>query len=128
MDRWLTVLWVFLGGGTGAVVRVLLEAFLTRTVRFAAFPVGIWMVNLLGCLLIGVLYGFFIKGREGMDSWVFPLLGAGLLGGFTTFSTFSMQAIDLVREGKVLMALAYVGCSVFGGLALAALGYWAASR
>lgn len=121
-------MWVFLGGGVGAVARVLLDAVWAKYARFSGFPTGILVINLLGCLLIGVLYGYFLKGRAGLDSWVFPLLGAGLLGGFTTFSTFSMQAITLVREDKVLMAVTYVGCSVIGGLLLTALGYWAAGQ
>lgn len=128
MDKWITLIWVFAGGGLGAVLRVLLDGCWSRSVKFAGFPIGIMGINLLGCLLIGLLYGYFLRGREETASWVFPLFGAGLLGGFTTFSTFGMQTVFLIREEKWMMAACYVLLSVLGGLILAAVGYWAAHR
>ncbi len=114
---------IFFGGGMGAALRVAMDAWLMKFFRHAVWPWGVMTVNLLGCLLLGVLYGCLVRDREGMASWVFPLLGAGMLGGFTTFSTFGMQTLTMLKEGRLFLAAGYVAVSVAGGVAMAALGY-----
>ena len=79
------------------------------------FPLGTFLVNVSGCFLIGILYG--IAGRY---AWLTPewrlLLITGVCGGYTTFSSYSFEAIDLLRQGNYLNFAAYVGLSVVLGL------------
>ncbi len=86
------------------------------------FPWGILAVNLLGSLLIGVCFGHFSHGRSPEVWGIFWMVG--VLGGFTTFSTFSLDLLKLVATGKWGLALGYVLISCVGGLILAAAGAW----
>lgn len=84
------------------------------------FPWGTLMVNVLGCLLIGILYAY-------ADRWYFPkewrlFLATGLLGGFTTFSAFSNETITLSQNGQTTMAILYILTSVLLGLTATFLG------
>lgn len=90
------------------------------------FPTATVMVNLFGCLLMGLLLAFSAK-NPAMKSWM-PLLGAGLLGGFTTFSAFSAEAMILFQNGKFSALAFYVLLSVVGGLALTWLAYSAVTK
>ncbi|MEL6330656.1 MAG: CrcB family protein [Planctomycetota bacterium] len=139
---------VFLGGGVGAVSRFGLGRLLEdhgglRRVSGEHLPVGTLGVNLAGCLLIGVAAGFVLAGeRDGSGGGVWQrrhqelLLITGLLGGFTTFSSFAIETVRLVEAGRVATALAYVMLSnvlgvllaLGGGLAVARLVLWGASR
>jgi CrcB protein len=89
-------------------------------------PRGGWpwptlVVNLVGCLLIGVLIGV-LAVRRPHALWARTFLGAGVLGGFTTFSAFAVETVDLVRGGSVLPAAGYVAVSVAGGVLAVAIG------
>lgn len=115
----MTVLLVFAGGAVGAPSRYLLDR-LIQSRHGWRFPVGTLTVNVLGCLLLGA-----IAGVSGAPHWVVALLGTGLCGGFTTFSTFSLEAVELASRGHLAGALkagAYVGLSLALGLGAAALG------
>jgi CrcB protein len=98
---------VFLGGGAGALLRWGIG-------RAVAGPLATLIVNLLGCLLMGLLAGWLI-GRAQGESWRL-LLGVGLLGGFTTFSAFALD-VALLWRGHLWLALAYAAASVLGSLA-----------
>lgn len=124
MDRFQSLLLVFVGGGVGACFRVLLDWGAARWWRGVTWPAGTLVINLLGCLLLGALYGWMAREKATWGQWGTPLLGAGLLGGFTTFSTFGVQTMLFLKEGRWGMALTYVLLSVLGGLALAAGGYF----
>ncbi|MNE41209.1 putative fluoride ion transporter CrcB [compost metagenome] len=84
------------------------------------FYVGTLAVNIVGCLLIGLLYGLFLFRPE-VPVEVRAGLIAGFLGGLTTFSSFSLDTVRLLESGQVLLALGYTAVSVFGGL----LATWA---
>ena len=123
MDRITTLVLVFLGGGLGASFRVSLDWGIARVWKGLSWPVGTLFINLTGCLLLGALYGWLAREKATWGQWGTPLLGAGFLGGFTTFSTFGMQTMLFLKEGKWGMALSYVLLSVSGGILLAAAGY-----
>jgi CrcB protein len=86
-----------------------------------AFPVGTLVINILGCLLMGLVAGFFaFRGHLPQEARLF--LTTGILGGFTTFSAFSLDAALLWERGEVGLAALYVGASVIFSLAAVAAG------
>lgn len=115
---------VALGGAAGALLRWGLGSALARS-GGEGFPWGTLGVNLLGCLLIGLLW--VLTERQWLSPRLAPLIFTGLLGAFTTFSTFSLDALLLVRAGEWTRAAAYVLISNLGGLLLAWGGYWLGS-
>ena len=114
---------VFIGGGLGAASRYGLSTALTSSSH--KIPWGILACNLLGCLLIGALYGF-VKSHH--PHWISPLAVTGFLGGFTTFSTFALDTQKLVEAGNYGTAISYVLISIIAGLALSVIGCMAAVR
>ena len=115
-------LWVGLGGALGAMLRygfgiMMLRVFPTH------FPWGTLGVNLMGSLLIGLLAGIFSETMGAHHTgWLF--LAVGILGGFTTFSTFGLDQMLMLLKAEYLKAFVYVGVSVFGGLLLTGLGFF----
>lgn len=112
-----TVLLIALGGACGAVLR-----YGAQTLAAAAWPAGTLAVNGLGCLAIGAVWAACAGGPTFDATWR-PFLVLGLLGAFTTFSAFAMDASELWQRGRPLAAAAYVGGSVFVSLAAVAAGY-----
>lgn len=115
---------VFLGGGLGAMARHLASMAVMR-VAGGRFPWGTMVVNIAGCLVMGLLIAWLARRSSG-DSDLRLLLATGFLGGFTTFSAFSLDAVTLYERGALTAAAAYVIASVtvsilalFGGLWLA---------
>ena len=86
------------------------------------FPGGTLLVNRAGCLLIGVLWGVFSKSSQANSAWVL-FLTVGVCGGFTTFSTFSKEALTMLQCNNYLGFASYVGVSIIAGMSLTALGY-----
>jgi CrcB protein len=118
----LTVFQVALGGALGASARYLAGVAVMRLVG-PGFPVAIMGVNILGSLLMGV---FVVWAAErGLTHWA-PFVMTGLLGGFTTFSAFSLEAVTLWERGDVGQAAAYVGLSVVLSIGALVLGIWMA--
>lgn len=113
---------VALAGGLGAVARFSLDSFITA--RWPApLPLGTVVVNVTGSLLLGLLTGWAL-GSDGGE--VLAVLGTGFLGGYTTFSTASVEAARLVRSGRGLGAAFHAVLMGLFGLASAALGLWIA--
>jgi fluoride exporter len=115
-----TALLVFVGGAVGAPLRYLSDRWLQARHRLR-FPLGTLAVNLAGCLLLGIVAGGVTK--TGWSSDVDALAGVGFCGGLTTFSTFSVEVMDLL-EGRLRgRAALYVAISTAAGVALAAAGW-----
>lgn len=112
----MTVLLVFIGGAVGAPGRYLLDRCIQSRHRWR-FPFGTLIVNVIGCLLLGILAGASISSAH------YALLGTGLCGGFTTFSTFSVETVELLQGRRPLNAAGYVLLSCGLGIGAAALGY-----
>jgi CrcB protein len=89
---------VFLGGGLGAAARYWLQGVVYRFIG-TDFPYGTFLVNVLGCFLIGILMAVF-EGRYMANPSLRVFLAIGILGGFTTYSSFSFETIALLREGN----------------------------
>lgn len=87
------------------------------------FPWATLAVNLAGCFLIGLLWGLFSKDGSDSSNWAL-FLTVGLCGGFTTFSTFSKEALVMLQGGNIWGFAGYVAISVIAGIALVALGYY----
>lgn len=113
---------VFVGGGLGAVLRhgVYRLAF---AIWGAGFPAGTMIVNVVGSLAMGVLVGL-IAAHPGITQPARLFLTTGLLGGFTTFSAFSLDALTLYERGQTGLALAYVAASVLLSLGAIAAGFF----
>lgn len=110
------------GGFIGAVSRYLLSTAVQNQVKPEQFPIGIFVVNILGCLLIGFLAGLFeLKAWMHVELRLFMFVG--LLGGFTTFSTFVNDTFLLGKQGEMLAALINAGGQVLIGLLCVWLGY-----
>jgi CrcB protein len=116
---------VALGGGIGAMGRHGLSQ-LTMRAFGPGFPVGTLAANVLGGLLMGLLVGWLATKDGGHNLRL--LLGVGLLGGFTTFSAFSLQAFIMLEKGRYGALAAYVGGSVVLAIAAIALGLYIARK
>jgi CrcB protein len=115
------LLFVGLGGGVGSIARYLISATLTRWLP-GLFPWGTFVVNVAGCLLIGLLMGSLAK-QQVLDEQNFKLLlVTGFCGGFTTFSAFAWENVKLIQSGEIPTALVYVGVSLVTSLLAVGLG------
>ena len=108
------VISVALGGAFGAVARYLVGLTV-------AFPLGTLTVNVAGSLAIGVVWALFTA--RGLQAWL-PLVMTGFLGGFTTFSAFSLDTMRLLEAGRLGAAFTYVAASMLLSLGACALGLW----
>jgi CrcB protein len=116
----MTLLWVGLGGFLGANARYLLgRAFVER--YGAAFPWGTLAINLTGAFLIGVIAEWLLLRQEAPESWRLFLV-VGVLGGYTTFSSYALEIVTLMRDDKLLRAMAYLLASNVAGIVLCFLG------
>jgi len=113
---------VFLGGGVGSVLRWLTGLAALR-LWGPAFPFGTLAVNILGCLIMGLCYRLLPSLAEGPHATRL-LLMTGVLGGYTTFSAFALDAAGLWMREQPVLALVYVGASVVLSLVGVALGLW----
>jgi fluoride exporter len=109
------------GGFAGSVVRYLLSGYVQELLRNATFPYGTLVVNLAGCFIIGLL-AQLADARGVFTAESRALVFVGFLGGFTTFSTFSNETMNLLRDGENLWALANVSAHVIFGLGAVWLG------
>ncbi len=110
--------WVALGGGVVAVARFLISTWLFLPGRF---PWATLAINIAGSFAIGLLWGFG-QQQPWFDSWGRYLLVVGVLGGFTTFSAFSLETVALMETGRQVQALGYVLASVLLCVLMALLG------
>jgi len=109
-----TFLFIFLGGGLGSVFRYL-TSLLTQKFYTQSFPLATFLVNVLGCFLIGLLIGFSDK-LFSSNADLRLLFITGFCGGYTTFSAFGYENIQLLQNNQLGLALTYIGLSVLLGL------------
>ena len=112
---------VMAGGAIGAASRFHIGRWV-GALSGGGWPTGTLSVNLLGGLLMGVLAGLLHK-RGLAEGWRL-FLGVGILGGFTTFSAFSLEMMELIEQGRWLGSAAYAGLSVAGSVAMLAIGLY----
>jgi len=114
------ILIVGTGGFIGSVARFLASKYF-QNYFLSSFPYGTFLVNILGCFLIGIFYGLSEKGALISSEWRM-FLTVGFCGGFTTFSTFANENFTFLRDGDFYHFAIYTGLSVFLGLIAVFLG------
>ena len=117
---------VFIGGGIGAVLRYLVS--LSCQKLFSLPILGTFSVNLLGCFLIGYFFGVLLNKTDIIPQALRIFITIGFLGGLTTFSTFSFETFELIKNGKTSIGLLYLIGSCLLGLLLTLLGYYIATK
>lgn len=115
------------GGFIGAIFRYLLGGFVQRSAALGAFPYGTLVVNMIGCLLVGIAVGI-IDSRQIVNPEFRSFVLVGVLGGFTTYSTFGVETFALLRDADFLRAAANVAIHIVLGLVLVWIGYSLASK
>ena len=108
---------VAVGGALGAWLRFAVG----RLIAPGSFPWATLLVNAAGCFAMGLLVGWLARQGADSEGWRL-LLGVGMLGGFTTFSAFSLEVVSLIQRGAVAQATSYVLVSVLAGVAGLMLG------
>lgn len=114
---------IILAIGTGSFIGGILRYLLSQIVQtkfLSTFPFGTLVVNIIGCFLIGLVFALTDRGNLTPEWRLF--LATGLIGGFTTFSAFSNEAVGLLRNGQLWYATAYIVASVIIGLLATFLG------
>lgn len=111
-----------LGGCLGAILRYLVAGGVHTLAKTASFPVGTMAVNVVGCLLIGIGGGLMENRQFFSPEWR-AFLFVGILGSFTTFSTFGLETFNLAKEGQWLASFGNVGVSLILGLAAVLAGH-----
>ena len=112
------------GGALGAMARHALNLLVTQRLAATAFPAGIFIVNVLGSFVIGLIAGALAANRLHLTQPVRAFLIIGFLGGFTTFSSFSLDTLALARDGHPGQAV----LNVAGQVGLSLLGVWVGFR
>ncbi|MFC6268832.1 fluoride efflux transporter CrcB [Frigoriflavimonas asaccharolytica] len=114
------LIYIFIGGGLGSVMRFLISNFSQKLWNIKGFPFGTFTVNIVGCFLIGLASAYFLK----VDNYLKFLIITGFCGGFTTFSAFSIENYTLWQEGNYGILALYVGLSILIGILAIFLGFW----
>ena len=120
-DTIINIIAVGAGSFIGGIARYLVSLAMKGISK--GFPWATLLVNLLGCLIIGLLWGFLSRNASESTSWGL-FLTVGLCGGFTTFSTFSKEALTMLQTGQIWGFASYIALSILAGIALVALGYY----
>src|SRR5690554_6614034 len=109
-----TLVIVGIGGGVGSVLRYLTSVITDKYIQ-NVFPWATFLVNILGCVMIGILLGWFTK-QQVENAELRLLFITGFCGGFTTFSAFALENFKLFQSGNVLLALLYIALTVVLGV------------
>ena len=112
---------VFLGGGLGSGLRYLVSIAMNQYSK--VLPNGTFIVNMLGCLLIGLILGYAQKENT-LTSNQTLLLATGFCGGFTTFSAFANENLELIKNGELFNFSVYTICSVLVGILAVFIGFY----
>ncbi len=108
------------GGFVGSVLRFFSSKFIQEH-YWGSFPIGTFIINIIGCFFIGLIYGIAEKGNL-MNYELRLFLTVGLLGGFTTFSTFANESMLLLKDNNLYVFAIYISLSVFVGILATFLG------
>ena len=111
---------VFVGGGIGTVMRYIIGKFLPYSGK--GFPWNTFCTNLVGCMFIGLLTGYFLRNNAENQSSLLLFATIGFCGGFTTFSSFANENLSFIRSGDYIMLLAYSMLSITAGILMVYLG------
>ena len=122
----MAALCVALGGAFGTLLRFGANLWCLRHLGHA-WPYATWAVNLLGSFALALL-SRVLGDRVWLGVPALWIVGTGVLGGFTTYSSFNVELLQMLQRGDGLRALAYSAATLFGCLAAGALGMWAAAR
>ncbi len=115
------LLWIGVGGFLGSVGRFMVSDFFNRLKPALAFPIGTLAVNIIGCFLIGLLHGLAdSRNLFGTDTRIFLFIG--VLGGFTTYSTFGFESFALFKDGEFVKAYGNILLHVIAGLSAVWIG------
>lgn len=117
---------VFLGGGLGSLIRFLTTKCSQRLVGLPHF--GTFAVNILGCFVIGVVFGLLARKTTIFPQHIKLFLTVGFLGGLTTFSTFNFEVFELIKNGKIIHGTTYLFLTCFIGLASTLGGMYLAHK
>jgi fluoride exporter len=112
---------VFFGAGIGGVLRYAIGSVVKW--NGTSFPWATFIVNILGCFIIGLVIAFANKNNFFADNFKL-MLATGLCGGFTTFSAISLESLQLIKQANIQTALVYIVCSILFGIAACAIGFW----
>jgi CrcB protein len=115
------ILLVGIGGFIGSVMRYLLSGYVQQATKSVGFPFGTLAVNVVGCFVIGFI-AQLVEARGAFGSETRAFIFFGVLGGFTTFSTFGNETLNLARGSQMLNAFANIGANVILGLIAVWLG------
>lgn len=119
----MTNMFLVMGGGAiGSLARYLTGRLAGQMMPGAAWPWGTFSVNLIGGFAMGLLAGWLARGSAASGEPIRLLLGVGVLGGFTTFSAFSLETMLMIERGQAPLAMAYAVASVIGAVGALALG------
>lgn len=114
------VIMVGIGGAAGSILRYL-SSQLVQKYYNGHFPLATFTINVLGCLLIGVLIGYFSKTQILQNDWKLLLI-TGFCGGYTTFSAFASENLNLINNNQIGLAIFYIALSVFLGIGAVWIG------
>ncbi|MDE3741831.1 fluoride efflux transporter CrcB [Maribacter polysaccharolyticus] len=117
------LLLVFLGGGIGSMLRYIISR--TFNDYYQHFYLGTFLANIIGCLIIGLVFGLSIKNNLLTQNQTL-LLGTGFCGGFTTFSTFAFENHAMLKAEEIIQFSIYTISSITIGILAVALGFWLA--
>lgn len=115
-------IYIAIGGAIGSLLRYYTSSYIYSLFKID-FPTGTITVNIIGSLLMGLIVGYYIKNNiDNTDLKAF--LTIGLLGGFTTFSAFSLDAMNLIEKGALTHAIIYIALSVFVSIVALFIGFY----
>jgi fluoride exporter len=117
----INILLIGFGGFIGSIMRYLASGYVQQATKSVGFPYGTLAVNIIGCFLLGFL-AQLAESRGAFTSETRLFVFVGILGGFTTFSTFGNETLNLARDSQMMNALANVGANVILGLLAVWLG------